>query len=105
MLDHGQVMEGLRSKAEKFHEQYDQKDYLSAMWTYNEALVIAVFLKLNEEDMKEIFGNRSYVDEHKEERKEGLFQETQVEYARLWCIRNNKTRQEIVDTRLSMAKK
>ena len=99
MLEHGQVMEGLREKAKKFEKAYDAKDYLSAMWIYNEALNIAVFMELSEEDKQELFGDRQNVDEWKEEDEKGLFKESMVERARLWCIRNNKTRQEAVDTR------
>lgn len=69
------------------------------MWTYNQALAIAVFMKIEEEDIKMLFGNRAYIDEQVEEVYEGLFPESQVERARLWCIRNNKTRQEVVETR------
>lgn len=99
MLEYGQVVDGLKARAEKFQQEYNQKDYLSAMWTYNHALTIAVFMKLEEEDIKMLFGNRAYIDEQTEEVCEGLFPESQVERARLWCIRNDKTRQEVVDTR------
>lgn len=99
MLEYGQVVDGLKARAEKFQKEYNQQDYLSAMWTYNHALAIAVFMKLEEEDIKMLFGNRAYIDEQTEEVYEGLFPESQVERARLWCIRNNKTRQEVVDTR------
>ncbi|MBE5877084.1 MAG: hypothetical protein E7290_09405 [Lachnospiraceae bacterium] len=98
MLNHDEIMDGLRKKAERFQEAYRKKEYLSAMWIYNEALHIAVFMSLTEEDMKELFGNRSYIEDNREELKDGLFKEEHVECARLWCIRNNCTRQQVTDT-------
>ncbi len=96
MLNHGQVMDGLRRKAERFREAYKSKDYLTAMWIYNEVLDIAVFMQLDELDKQELFGKRG---EDAENEIQGLFAEAMVERSRLWCIRNDKTRQDVVDTR------
>lgn len=97
MLEYGQVIEGLKELAEQFKEQYDRKDYLAAMWTCNYASKITVFMKIEEEDIKLLFGNRSYRESDKEELYEGLFPEAKVLYASWWCITNDKTRQEVVD--------
>ena len=98
MLNHDEIMEGLRKKAERFQEVYKARDYLSAMWIYNDAMHIAVFMSLTEEDMNELFGTRSYITDTKEELQDGLFKEEYVERSRLWCIRNNHTRQQVADT-------
>ena len=98
MLDHGQIMEGLREEAERFRDVYKRKEYLKAMWIYNNASAIAVFLRLPEEDMAELFGNRPYRTNEKEEIIDGLFKEEYCNKAMLWCIKNKCTRQEVVDS-------
>lgn len=97
MLEYGQVVDGLKELAEQFKEQYAQKDYLAATWTYNYASKITTFIKLSEEDIKLLFGNRSYRESETEELYDGLFPEQLVLSAGWWCIQNKKTRQEIVD--------
>lgn len=95
MRNYDEVMDGLRQKAQKFQKEYDEKNYLAAMWTYNDALTIAVFVGLENKEYEELFGER---EDDKMYKEGGLFKEEYVERARLWCIRNNMTRQQVVET-------
>ena len=71
-----------------------RKEYAAAKMTYFRAQTVAVFMELSEEELSELFGNRSYKDD-REQLQDGLFQEAKVERASWECIRINMTYDEL----------
>lgn len=74
----------------KIHMQ--NKKWWRAKHCYDTAVLISVFAEMSEDDKKALFGTKAYMEE-REEPKEGLFQEDEVNRAYIECIRLNQTRE------------
>lgn len=94
MLRETEIKKKLYELADIFQHHYMRKEYAAAKMTYFRAQTVAVFMELSEEELSELFGNRSYKDD-REQLQDGLFQEAKVERASWECIRINMTYDEL----------
>ena len=92
MLRETEIKKKLYELADIFQHHYMRKEYAAAKMTYFRAQT--VFMELSEEELSELFGNRSYKDD-REQLQDGLFQEAKVERASWECIRINMTYDEL----------
>lgn len=88
MLDNKSLMEKLYGLPRLFQENMRSKDYVGAKSCYDIARTVAVFLNLDKEHMKELFGERG---ERGEIIRVGLFPEEKVQKAYFECIKMNTT--------------
>lgn len=88
MLKEKQLMDKLYELPVNFKFYMEKKDYPRAKSCYDTARTIALFLELDEKQLKELFGERG-------ERgiiiQQGLFPEESVQRAYIECIRRNQT--------------
>lgn len=94
MIREADVKKKLYELADLFQHYYMNKEYAAAKMTYFRAQTVAVFMELSEDELAELFGNRAYKDD-REELRDGLFKESQVEKASWECIRVNQTYDEL----------
>lgn len=86
--DEAGVMDKLCNLGEKFNRLYDNGEYARAMFAYDTASSVAVFMEMDTETVNFFFGTAN-TDETDEK---GLFNRDRVRYASLKCIRQDKPR-------------
>lgn len=105
MLSEREILDKLYELPEHFNRHMKNKDYLPAKHCYDEAVLLAVFLKVPEEVRINLFGNRPYREDYEEE-KDGLFREADVLKAYEHCIKHEEERlQELRERRAAFGKR
>ncbi|MGN0305786.1 MAG: hypothetical protein ACI4D2_06485 [Lachnospiraceae bacterium] len=89
MLNTEEIIKKLHHKAMMFGHYYKNEEWSRAKAAYDTARNVAVFVELEEREMIQLFGSRSYNDT--EPPIEGEFKEKEVQIAYLECIKNNHT--------------
>lgn len=86
--DEAGVIDKLCNLGEEFNKLYDNKEYERAMFAYDKASSVAVFLEMDRETRNFFFGtaNTEQTDE------KGLFDRDKVHKASWECIRQDKPR-------------
>ncbi len=79
-----EIRQSLRQLPEEFKAYLRNKDYARAKWCYDTARTVALFVRLDEREMLELFGDR-------ELEIEGRFREESVQKVYLECIKRNQT--------------
>lgn len=77
------LMTKLYRMPEQFHEQYQNKEWAAAKYTYDTAVRVALFMELPEEERDRLFGSRQGYPEHVIE---GMFPEQMVDKVYLECV-------------------
>ncbi len=90
MIREAEIRKKLYELADIFKSCYIRKEYAAAKMSYFRAQTVAVFLEMSEDELSELFGNRAY-KEDREELKNGLFSEEEVERASWECIKTHQT--------------
>lgn len=90
MLETEDIRKKVYHQAEMFGHYFRRKEYARAKHAYDTARTVAVFCEMEETDLKELFGDRSYIGEN-EEAGDGMFKEEDVQKAYLECIKKNQT--------------
>lgn len=88
MLSCNEMLGKLYELPQSFRTNMENKDYPGAKNCYDVARTVAVFMRLDEERMNELFGERG---ERGEIIRTGLFPEEKVQRAYLECIKSNMT--------------
>lgn len=88
MLDSAALIEKLYELPQIFNVSMMNKDYPSAKRCYDTARTVALFMNLDEERMRELFGERG---ERGAIIQAGLFSEEKVQKAYLECIKKDMT--------------
>lgn len=85
--DEAEVVDKLCDLGEKFNELYGAGRYAQAMFSYHEALMVAVFMEADRDIMDFLFGmgNTEDTDE------KGLFDRDKVHRAHRECIRQDRS--------------
>lgn len=76
------LMTKLYRMPERFREQYNNKEWAAAKYTYDTAVRVALFMELPEKERNRLFGDRQEYPEHVIE---GLFPEWMVDKVYLEC--------------------
>lgn len=87
MLENNQVFPKLCGLSETFKTHMKNKQYPQAKYCYDQAVTIAVFMKLSEKEKITLFGERG---ERGEIIVEGLFPEKEVQKAYIECIKRGQ---------------
>ncbi|MDE6661989.1 MAG: hypothetical protein K2K46_01475 [Lachnospiraceae bacterium] len=93
MLKEKELLDKLYDLPERFRVHMGNKDYPRAKSCYDTARTIAVFMELDEERQKELFGVRG---ERGVILRTGLFPEASVQKAYRECIKSNQTRLQLL---------
>lgn len=88
MLAEKEVKEKLQMYADKFKTHFRNKEYHRAKRLYDSAVTVSVFLEMEEEFNKELFGERG---ERGAVIKQGQFREEDVIKTYEECIKEGKT--------------
>ncbi len=88
MLDSVALLEKLYELPQMFNVSMTNKDYPSAKRCYDTARTVALFMNLDEKQMRELFGERG---ERGVIIQAGLFPEEKVQKAYLECIKKDIT--------------
>jgi len=91
MMDSKKMMDKLYALPEQFEYYMSHKEYFRAKHCYDTAVTVAVFLELDDIQMKELFGERG---ERGVIIRRGLFPEENVQRAYLECIKRNMARED-----------
>lgn len=91
MLDNKAILDKLYSLPLLFKAYMERKDYAHAKNCYDTARTVAVFIDLDEQGIKELFGKRG---ERGEIITQGLFSEECVQLAYWKCIQRNETHEK-----------
>lgn len=99
MLSETEVIDKLFESADKFNEMYQQKKYPQAMYQYDLASMVAVFMEIDHETMRLLFGQGNEDNDF-----EGYFNRNKVQEAWLSCIKQGRERPYITAAELSEMK-
>lgn len=88
MLDNNQIIPKLHDLSELFKTHIKNKQFPEAKYCYDEAVTVAVFMELDEEEKIMLFGERG---ERGVLIAEGLFPEKEVQKAYIECIKRGQT--------------
>lgn len=80
--DEAGVMEKLCNLGEEFNRLYADREYARAMYAYDTALSVAVFLEMDRDEINFFFGTSNTEDTDEK----GLFSRDKVHYASGKCI-------------------
>jgi hypothetical protein len=95
MLNEKEIKEKLEITAEDFRNAVQERNYMRAKALYNKALAVATFVRLDPEDMENLFGYREDVGEDTEA-EEGLFPRYEVSRVDLeCCVKRNKAYEDM----------
>lgn len=103
MLTAKAIRDRIFLQAEVFKNYCAARDWHRARIAYDNARNMAVMMELDEEDLIELFGSRSYTNADPPTK--GLFNEDMVSKVYLECIRRNQTREYDTYPGAPMAKK
>lgn len=94
-IDRTYIADKINSLPERFRQLMGERRYPEAKACYDDAVTLAVFLELPEEERIQLFGNRPYAEDG-EEATDGLFQEEMVQRAYLECaVKRNLGRENM----------
>lgn len=87
MLNVEEIRQKLFELPDLFVVHYRNKEYAQAKGCYETARTVALFVRLDEKEMDELFGSR----QSESKQVEGMFNEELVQRAYLECIKANQT--------------